>query len=134
MRIKKRNILRARNAKEIIEKMKKNFHYNEEFHPKKTKIEEIVLDDNTIIYKINDTPMLIEDQLNRLVPTLLSLLYGHINLPIIKVDAGAVSHVTNGASIMRPGIILIDENIKKGSFVQIIEPHHHKSIAIYPRP
>ncbi|MGC8568560.1 MAG: PUA domain-containing protein [Nitrososphaeria archaeon] len=40
-------------------------------------------------------------------------------LPEVEVDAGAVPHVLNGASIMRPGIVKVEEGVKRGSVVRV---------------
>lgn len=48
----------------------------------------------------------------------------------ITVDAGAVEFVSNGADIMRPGIVDADESITAGDLVIITEEAHGKVLAI----
>lgn len=48
----------------------------------------------------------------------------------VTVDMGAVPYVTNGADIMRPGIVEIDESVEAGDFVVITEERHGKPLAI----
>lgn len=49
---------------------------------------------------------------------------------VVTVDAGAVEFVTNGADVMRPGIVDADESIDEGDLVVIIEENHSKPLAV----
>ena len=49
---------------------------------------------------------------------------------IVVVDAGAVSFVSNGADIMRPGIVEADPEIEAGDAVLIAEETHGKVLAV----
>jgi len=49
---------------------------------------------------------------------------------IVTVDTGAVGFVSNGADVMRPGIVTADDNIGAGDLVVINEESHGKSLAI----
>lgn len=49
---------------------------------------------------------------------------------IVTVDAGAVSFVSDGADVMRPGIVDADEAIEAGDLVAIAEESHGKVLAI----
>ncbi|MDL5362162.1 RNA-binding protein [Halalkalicoccus sp. NIPERK01] len=49
---------------------------------------------------------------------------------IVTVDAGAVSFVSDGADVMRPGIVHADEAIEAGDLVAIAEESHGKVLAI----
>lgn len=49
---------------------------------------------------------------------------------VVTVDAGAVSFVSDGADVMRPGIADADEEIESGDLVVIIEQSHGKALAI----
>ena len=49
---------------------------------------------------------------------------------VVTVDAGAVSFVSDGADVMRPGIVDADEDIAAGDFVVIAEESHGKVLAI----
>lgn len=49
---------------------------------------------------------------------------------IVTVDAGAISFVSNGADVMRPGITDADESIEAGDLVAIAEETHGKVLAI----
>ncbi|WP_135533864.1 MULTISPECIES: RNA-binding protein [Halostella] len=49
---------------------------------------------------------------------------------VVTVDAGAVSFVSDGADVMRPGIVEADEDIESGDLVAIAEESHGKVLAI----
>ena len=49
---------------------------------------------------------------------------------VVTVDAGAVSFVSDGADVMRPGIVEADERIAAGDLVAIAEETHGKVLAI----
>ena len=49
---------------------------------------------------------------------------------IVTVDAGAVSFVSDGADVMRPGIVGADDSIAEGDLVAIAEESHGKVLAI----
>lgn len=49
---------------------------------------------------------------------------------IVTVDAGAIQFVSNGADVMRPGIVEADEVIEAGDLVVINEESHGKFLAI----
>lgn len=76
-----------------------------------------------------------EDQAEKLTPTLKLILelgekIKETSIKTITVDKGAVKFVINGADIMRPGITHINEGIKKGDIVIILEETHKKPISI----
>ena len=49
---------------------------------------------------------------------------------LVVVDAGAVSFVSDGADVMRPGIVDADEGITAGDLVLIAEEAHGKVLAV----
>lgn len=49
---------------------------------------------------------------------------------IVVVDAGAVSFVSDGADVMRPGIVEADEAIAPDEYVLIAEETHRKVLAV----
>ncbi|WP_435334808.1 RNA-binding protein [Haloarchaeobius sp. TZWWS8] len=49
---------------------------------------------------------------------------------VVTVDAGAISFVSDGADVMRPGIVEADESIESGDLVVIVEETHGKALAI----
>lgn len=49
---------------------------------------------------------------------------------VVTVDAGAVSFVSGGADVMRPGIVEADEAIEAGDLVVVAEETHGKVLAV----
>jgi len=49
---------------------------------------------------------------------------------VVTVDAGAVSFVSDGADVMRPGIVEADADIESGDLVAIAEESHGKVLAV----
>lgn len=49
---------------------------------------------------------------------------------VVTVDAGAVSFVSDGADIMRPGVVEADPDIEPGDLVLIREETHGKILAV----
>ena len=67
---------------------------------------------------------------NKLLPTLKLLLQGISGIKKVTVDMGAVKFVTNGADIMRPGIVHIEDNIQESEPIVIIDENNKKPLAI----
>lgn len=66
---------------------------------------------------------------NKIIPTLKTLLKNNF-LKKITVDMGAVKFLCGGADPMRPGIAEIDDGIKKGDIISIIDVNNKKSIVV----
>jgi len=49
---------------------------------------------------------------------------------VVTVDAGAISFVSDGADVMRPGITEADDSIAEGDLVAVAEETHGKVLAI----
>jgi PUA domain protein len=49
---------------------------------------------------------------------------------VVTVDAGAVSFVSDGADVMRPGIVDADDRIAAGDLVLVAEETHDKVLAV----
>ena len=102
------------------------------------------LEDYTLEINKKDTVELIEDKHKMIfinkkpaffyykdkpVPALKYLLEHEI-LKKITVDMGAVKFVVNGADIMRPGIVEIEDGIAKDEFVAVIDKNNKKPLAV----
>ncbi|PIN81654.1 RNA-binding protein [Candidatus Woesearchaeota archaeon CG10_big_fil_rev_8_21_14_0_10_30_7] len=108
--------------KELNQKLNVSYNLNEFFNKKDLVIleDDLIKKDNEIyfFYK-NNTP----------IPSLKLLLKNNF-LNKITVDMGAVKFVTNGADIMRPGILKVEDKIKKGDFIVIVDETHSKPLAV----
>ena len=95
-----------------------------EFFDKKEKIE---IEDDIFIVKDNEKIFFFENE--KIIPTLKFLQKKDI-LKKVTVDMGAVKFVVNGADIMRPGIVLLEEGILKDDYVVIVDEKNKKPLAI----
>ncbi|WP_336135156.1 RNA-binding protein [Natronomonas amylolytica] len=49
---------------------------------------------------------------------------------VVTVDSGAISFVSDGANIMRPGITEATDDIEPGDLVVVVEENHGKALAV----
>lgn len=92
---------------------------------KKDKVEKV---DGRILVVNGEPDYLIYE--NKIYPTLkLILREGINNFKKITVDEGAIRFVANGADVMRPGVIDIDDDISVGDFIVIADSKYAKPLA-----
>jgi len=108
--------------KELNEKLKDKF--NVDLLSKKDDVE--IINDEVIF--VNKEPYFFYDG-SELIPTLKLILKENFLKKII-VDMGAVKFVVNGADIMRPGIVFIEEDIKKDDVIVVLDTENKKPLAI----
>jgi PUA domain protein len=80
----------------------------------------VLVDGEKLVASIDDRPFLTVEGANVFPP----------QRGVVTVDAGAVSFVSNGADVMRPGIVEADADIDAGDLVAIAEETHGKVLAI----
>ncbi|WP_227355574.1 RNA-binding protein [Haladaptatus salinisoli] len=80
----------------------------------------VLIDGDPVVVYVDDRPFLTVRGANAHPPT------SHL----VTVDAGAVSFVSDGADVMRPGIVEADDDIEPGDLVAIAEETHGKVLAI----
>ena len=92
-------------------------------------------DKKTQILFVNKKPRFIKRE-NLIFPLVIAL-YEISNLEDLRtwkrrvvVDQGAVPYILNGADVMAPGIVDVDEEIKEGDFVFIVEEKYGRPLAI----
>lgn len=127
-RIKKRHLLKKKEQRNILSKIKSELGELENLDMKE-KIESGILDDGTQILIIGDRILFFEIE-GRFFPTLHALLNRYVKVPTVTVDMGAVKYVVNGADIMRPGVTRIDANVRKDRLVAVIDERHSKPLAV----
>ncbi|MEM3364762.1 MAG: DUF1947 domain-containing protein [Candidatus Micrarchaeia archaeon] len=64
------------------------------------------------------------------IPTLRRVYEKGLTLKSVYVDVGAIKFVANGADVMRPGIVKVDDGILKGDVICVREVSHNKVIAL----
>lgn len=82
--------------------------------------EMILVDGEPLVLQLEAGPVLSVRGANAVEPT----------RGVVVVDAGAVQFVSDGADVMRPGIVDADEGIEAGDPVLIAEETHGKVLAI----
>lgn len=82
--------------------------------------EVVLVDGEPAVQYVDDEPFLTVQGANQFPP----------ERRIVTVDAGAVSFVSNGADVMRPGIVDVEGDIDAGDLVVIAEETHGKVLAV----
>jgi len=49
---------------------------------------------------------------------------------VVTVDSGAISFVSDGANVMRPGIVDATDDIEPADLVVVVEENHEKALAV----
>ncbi|RJX48612.1 PUA domain-containing protein [Halonotius pteroides] len=80
----------------------------------------VLVDGEKLVASVDDEPFLTVEGANEYPP----------QRGLVTVDAGAIEFVSNGADVMRPGIVEIDDRITAGDLVAIAEETHGKTLAV----
>ena len=80
----------------------------------------VLVDGEPLVCYVDDEPVLTVRGANAFPP----------ETGVVTVDAGAVSFVSDGADVMRPGIVDASEEIEPGDLVAVVEETHGKALAI----
>ncbi|MCC7574272.1 RNA-binding protein [Candidatus Woesearchaeota archaeon] len=100
--------------------------YGKEFFNKKDLIQ---ITQNPIKHiKLNKEPVFFFEK-EKPIP-LLKLLLKEQFLKTITVDMGAIKFICNGADVMKPGITDLDENIRKGEIIVIVDEKNKKPLVV----
>lgn len=92
-------------------------------------IEEAEVDDGPDLYLVDGEPLVVRIDGEYFV-TVQGALQLQPDDSLVTVDAGAVEFVTNGADVMRPGVVEADAGIDEGDLVVIVEENHGKPLAV----
>jgi len=126
MNVKSRHHLRADEIDAITESVADNLGVEVEADTfEKVEFEDsdwnvVLVDGDPLVLYVQDEPFLTVQGLNAFPP----------EAHVVTVDAGAVSFVSDGADIMRPGITEADADIESGDLVAINEESHGKFLAV----
>lgn len=126
MSVKKRHPIRDSDRRRLIEDLKPLLGAEIE-RLLDGKVETAELDSGKTVVLANDQPALIKNDEEYL--PLISVA-DTISLKRVTVDMGAVKPISDGADIMAPGIVEVDENIAEGEIVAIEDEKNRKTIAI----
>ena len=92
-------------------------------------IEEAEVDDGPDLYLVDGEPLVVRIDDDYFV-TVQGALALEPDERLVTVDAGAVEFVTNGADVMRPGVVEADDGIEEDDLVIIVEENHGKPLAV----
>ncbi|MES3161976.1 MAG: RNA-binding protein [Halorubrum sp.] len=82
--------------------------------------EVVLIDGEPAVFYVDDDPFLTVRGANDYGP----------KTGVVTVDAGAISFVSDGADVMRPGIVEADAAIREGNLVVVAEETHGKVLAV----
>jgi len=85
-----------------------------------TEFDIVLVDGEKLVAYVDDEPFLTVEGANEYPP----------QRGLVTVDAGAIEFVSNGADVMRPGIVEVDDGITDGDLVAIAEETHGKVLAV----
>ena len=118
--IRRRQTMRSKDSRKLLDAL------SDEFGKLEAKKVEIAEFDEKKVYIFDDRMEFIEDE-NGLYPYLGST---HLDvIPRVVVDMGAIRFVCNGADVMAPGIVEVDE-FDAGDIVVIRDATHGKALAV----
>ena len=80
----------------------------------------VLVDGDKLVAYVDDEPFLTVEGANEYPP----------QRGLVTVDAGAIEFVSNGADVMRPGIVEVNDGITEGDLVAIAEETHGKVLAV----
>lgn len=125
---KRRHFLREREVTQLFDEFSQKLNIDiEQLLGTKTQIE-VAETQKAKIFFVNNKPLLaiLNDTL---LPTMLFEEALRL-LPKIVVNMGAVPHICNGADVMAPGVVRIEEEYKTNEYVVIVDERHKKPLAI----
>jgi PUA domain protein len=126
MRVKSRHHLRSDEVRAIEERLAERLGVDldgetyERVDLEGTEFDLVLVDGDPDVCYVEDEPFPTVRGANRLTP----------DRGVVTVDAGAVSFVSDGADVMRPGIVEADDAVAAGDLVLIAEETHGKVLAV----
>lgn len=115
-----KKIISGKDRKELINSISEYIQNADDLLPKKSTVTRYIFSKRESIYALGKNIVLIETK-GHLIPHIKIVRKLQHSIPIIKVDTGAIKFVVNGADVMRPGVVEIDDTVIEGSLVLVIE-------------
>ena len=119
--------LKDKETKQLLREFIQRYPSSESLLVSAREVEELQVGDD-FVYFLNGRPSILRTKFG-LLPSLKFDEFIGI-LPRITVDMGAVSHLVNGADVMRPGIKDIPSGFTKGDLLVIVDEKFSKNIAL----
>ena len=125
---KRRHFLSERETTQLLDEFSQKLSLDiKQLLGHKTKIE-VAETQTAKIFFVNNRPFLAVFN-DVLLPTLLFEEALRL-LPKIVVNMGAVPHICNGADVMAPGVVRIEEEYKTNNYVIVVDERHGKPLAL----
>jgi PUA domain protein len=126
MRVKSRHHLRSDEVRALVDRLADRLgvdldgETHERVDLEGSSFDLVLVDGDPDVLYVDDEPFPTVRGANRHDPT----------RRVVTVDAGAVSFVSDGADVMRPGIVEADVDIAAGDLVLVAEETHGKVLAV----
>jgi PUA domain protein len=119
--------LKDKESKQIIKDFTSKYPSSAESLSSVEHLEELIIEDAAVFF-VDGKPWIIRTK-RGLLP---SLKFEAVlnTFPKVTVDMGAVSHIANGAQIMRPGIRKIEGQFAEHALIVILDEKYRKTIAL----
>ncbi len=99
----------------------------EKFRSDRVELAEI--DSPFVLYLVDKKPLLIKTD-EWAFPTVRGAIERPFPERTIVVDMGAIPYVVKGADVMRPGIVSVTPDVRKGSPAIVVDERHKKALAV----
>jgi len=99
----------------------------EKFRSERVELAEI--DSPFVLYLVDKKPLLIKTA-GWAFPTVRGAIERPFPERTIVVDMGAIPFVVKGADVMRPGIVSVTPDVRKGSPAIVVDERHRKALAV----
>jgi PUA-domain protein len=94
-----------------------------------SQVEMVETDSEIIVYLIDKKSALMAYE-GWVFPTLRGAIAHPFSQRTLTVDSGAISFMVKGADVMRPGVVSISDDVRKGCPVLIVEERYRKPLAV----
>ncbi len=115
-----KKIISGKDRKQLISRLEHILNEVDEFLPKKIQLIKYSFSKRESVYTKNNQIVLIDIQ-DLLIPHIKLIRTLNHKIPTVSVDTGAIKFVVNGADVMRPGVVKIDENVVEGGLILVSE-------------
>jgi PUA domain protein len=130
LRIKARHHLREDATKKVLDSLRASFGEDIEKALAGKTLEIAETDEAQEFILVNGQPWLFSVENSVYFPTVRGAMFIKPKKKVVTVDMGAIKFVAKGADIMSPGIIDVDNGIRRGDLVIICDEVHHKPLAV----
>jgi len=101
----------------------------EKLIPRDGRVEVLEADISEKLILVNGALLVFETEAGYF-PTVRGALLLDNNKRFVTVDKGAIRYITNGADVMRPGVVDYDPELLEGDYVVVTEETYGKALAI----